>query len=135
MDPSQKAAEPIDVVSPADLVRQLSNPEADPAESEEAKDNSKRAVAEISMIFELKESTAFKWFEREFIDRPYQEAFDKLRDPRQRQKDESLESIQTAYVALRAIKVGMLEREIVHREQIDPNDVEIKRLNAKLRSL
>src|SRR5882724_3796709 len=119
MEQSHKAAEPIHVVSPADLVRQLSNPEADPAQSEEAKDNRKRAAVEITMIFELKESSAFKWFEREFIDKPYQEAFDKLRDPKMREKEESFESIQTAYVALRAIKVGMLEREVAHREQMD----------------
>jgi hypothetical protein len=132
MDPAQKPAEPIKKVEPADLVRQLSV-EPDPAESPEAKENRARAAAEISMIFELKDSAAYKWFEREFIDGPYRRAFDELRSPHVKQED--LPKLQTTYVALRAIKVGMLEREIAHREQIDPSDVEIARLRDELSRL
>jgi hypothetical protein len=133
MDPAQKPAEPIAKIKPSDLVRQILSPEADPADSPEAKENRARAGAEISMIFELKDSVAFKWFEKEFIDGPYRRAFDELRSPYV--KPEDLPKLQTTYVALRAIKVGMLEREITHREQIDPNDVEIARLRAELSRL
>jgi hypothetical protein len=134
MDPAQKPAEPIEPLLAGALLRQL-NPESDPADSEEAKENRAAAAREISMIFELKDLTAFKWFEKEFIDKPYQASFDALRDPRLREKNETLENIQQRYVALRAVKVGMLEREIAHREQIAPNDVEIPRLRAELERL
>jgi hypothetical protein len=136
MDQSQKAAEPIKAVAPATFIREMANPESDPAkDSPEAVENRRRAGAEISMIFELKDSRAFQWFMSEFIDKPYREAFDKLRDPRLRQKEESLETIQTNYVALRAVKAGMIEREIAHREQIDTNDPEVVRLRELLAAL
>jgi hypothetical protein len=138
MDQSQKAAEPLKPVPTATLVRVLNSPEADPGsaqDSPEAQDNRQRASNEISMIFELKDSRAFQWFMREFIESAYQQAFDELRNPALRQKDVKLEDVQTRYVALRQVRVGMVEREIAHREQLDPNDEEIKRLREKLASL
>ncbi len=139
LDPSQKPAEPLQPVKPSVALKRLAIDEAakeiESSEQPEAIENRQRAAAEISMIFELKDSSPFNWFMREFVDKPYQEAFDKLRDPRLLRKDESLEIIQQRYVALRAVRVGMIEREIAHREQIDPNDEQISELRRLLSSL
>lgn len=135
MDQSQKAAEPLTPVKPSTFVRQSLQPEPDPNDSPEAQENRQRAAGEISMIFELKDNRAFQWFEKEFIDVAYQEAFDKLRNPTLRQKDESLELIQAQYVVLRKVKAGRLEREIAHRELLDANDEEIALLRSALERL
>lgn len=100
--------------------------------SADAEANRRRAAIEISAIFELSENPDFKWFMREFIDGPYEQAFLKLRDPRARLPEESLEMVQVTYFALRQAKAGMLEREIAHRELLDPRDEEIPRLRQKL---
>jgi hypothetical protein len=104
-------------------------------DSPEAIENRQRAANETSMIFELKDNRAFQWFEREFIQTAYAEAFAKLRDPNLRLPEESLQNIQMTYVALRKVRVGMLEREIIHRELLDPNDSALPRLREKLAAL
>lgn len=133
MDQSQIAAEPLKSVSPTQFIKEFVNPETQPdPNSPEAVENRARAAQEISMIFELKDLVSFKWFIAEFIDKPYRAAFDALRDPRLRQDNETLENIQQRYVALRAVRVGMLEREIAHREQITPNDSFLHALREQL---
>jgi hypothetical protein len=101
-------------------------------DSEAAHENRLRAAAEISSIFELKANRDFQWFVREFIDKGYDEAFRKLRMPNARMEGETLESVQMTYAALREVKVGMLEREIAHRELLNPRDEEIPRLRTLL---
>lgn len=103
--------------------------------SEAAEENRRRAAAEISTIFELNGDRNFQWFIREFIDGPYTKAFDALRSQTMRMEGETLETVQARYVALREVKVGMLEREIAHRELIDPRDEEISRLRERLSRL
>jgi hypothetical protein len=134
MDPSQRPAEPLQPVDARTLIRNLQG--AEPIDdSPEAENNRMRAAAEISAIFELNKDRNFQWFMREFIDRPYNAAFDALRNPLMRQKDDTLEVIQAKYVALREVKVGMLEREIAHRELLNPRDEEIPRLRERLSRL
>jgi hypothetical protein len=134
MDPSQRPAEPLQPVDARTLIRNLQG--AEPIDdSPEAENNRMRAAAEISAIFELNKDRNFQWFMREFIDRPYNAAFDALRNPLMRQKDDTLEVIQAKYVALRDVKVGMLEREIAHRELLNPRDEEIPRLRERLSRL
>lgn len=135
MDPSQKAAEPLKPVKPAQLIRTMIGNEAEPAKSAEALDNRKRAADELTMIFELRGSAAFRWFQKEFIDARYQETFDALRDPAMRLPGETLECVQARYLALRKVKAGILEREIAHRELISPTDTEIAVLREELARL
>ena len=138
LDPSQRAAEPLQPVAPSVALKRLSlaemeGTEPDPNESDEAVSNRQRAAAEISMIFELKDSVAFQWFEREFIDAAYSRAFEALRSPHV--KPEELPKLQTTYLALREVKAGMIEREIAHRELIDPHDEQVTELREKLARL
>jgi len=137
LDPSQKPAEPLPPVNPVTVLkrRALDEIEPEPGEQPEAIDNKQRAANEVAMIFELKDSRAFQWFEKEFIDKPYKEAFDLLRNPKLRQEGVTLLDVQAAYVVLRAVKTGVIEREIVHRETIDPGDEMIPVLRQKLDTL
>lgn len=135
MDPSQTPAEPLRRVDPAVLIRSLSGAERVGDSSADAEANRLRAAGEISAIFELNENGDFQWFMREFIDGPYEQAFLKLRDPRARLPEESLEMVQVTYFALRQVKSGMLEREIAHRELLNPRDEEIPRLRERLARL
>jgi hypothetical protein len=135
VDPSQKAAEPLKPVEPKTFVRNLTGAERVVTDDADAEANRQRAAAEISAIFELKDNRNFQWFMREFIDRQYGEAFQKLRIPSARMENESLESVQMTYSALREVKVGMLEREIAHRELLNPRDEEIPRLRERLSRL
>ena len=139
LDPAQRPAEPLPPVKPSVALKRMAMDEAAvepaPEQSPEAIDNSTRAKAEIATIFELKDSGAFNWFFSEFVEKPYQDAFNKLRDPRLRQKDETLENIQQRYIALREVRIGMLEREIAHREQLDDDDGQIYDLRRLLNSL
>jgi hypothetical protein len=52
-----------------------------------------------------------------------------------RMEGETLEGVQATYSALREVKVGMLEREIAHRELLNPRDEEIPRLRERLSRL
>jgi hypothetical protein len=131
-DQSQRPAEPLPTVEPRTLIRNLQGAERVATTSVDAEANRLRAAAEIAAIFELNENRTFQWFIREFIDKPYQEAFRKLRLPNARMEGESLEGVQMTYSAMREVKVGMLEREIAHRELLNPNDEEIPRLRQKL---
>lgn len=131
LDPSQKAAEPLKPVKPADLARTVNAKQE--AVSPEEKDNRENAANEVSMIFELNSSVAFRWFEAEFIDRPFRDAFEALRTPGI--KAEDLPAIQQKYMSLRAVKVGIIEREISHRDLLDPNDSMIPVLREKLARL
>jgi hypothetical protein len=133
MDPSQVAAVPLEPVQMSVLASKLRDPfpgiDIEPA-SNEALENQTRARGEIASIFELKDNRAFQWFETEFIDKPYQEAFEALRSPYTKAAD--LAVVQLTYVTLRKIKVGLIEREIAHREQLDPNDALIPQLRERL---
>lgn len=132
---SRRAAEPLPSLSPKELIRNLGLEEAAQPEeelSDEAKENRLRAAKEISLIFELHNSRAFEWFEKEFIDKPYWEARRKLMGWVSDFKPGELEKTQVTYAALKQVKVGMLEREIAHREQINPNDEQIAILREKL---
>lgn len=130
MDPSQKAVEPLEPVEASVLVSRLRSITPDENKSPEADSNRKQAAAEVSMIFELRDNRAFQWFETEFIDKEYLEAFSKLRSPHT--KPEELHDVQVKYIALRAVKVGLVEREIAHRELMNSNDEQIPRLRERL---
>lgn len=130
-DQSQKAAIPTTRISVAELVRGLSGgPRSNSLAKEE---NQKRAADQLSMIEELQKSSAFKWFFAEFVDKPYRDAFEKLRSPYTEFAD--LPKVQTTYTALAAVRRGLLEREIVHREQLQPDDPALPALRDKLRNL
>lgn len=133
LDQSQRAAEPTPRVNPNTLVGRLKGAERVQDNDEAAAENRARAAAEISMIFELKDSTAFKWFEEEFIDKPYRASFDALRDPST--PIEELPTVRARYAALKAVKIGIIEREIAHRDQLDPNDPERLRLWQQVRQM
>jgi hypothetical protein len=133
MDQAQRAAEPLTPVSPASLIRSLKTPEEEASESPEAIENRQRAATEIAMIFELKDSRAFQWFVEQFLDSEYGKAFEALRSPYT--KHHEIADVQKQYVVLRKVKVGMLEREIAHREQLDPGDEMLPVLRSKLAQL
>lgn len=133
LDPSQRAAEPLKPIKTSVALRQLSQEPPKPSDSPEAKENRLRASAEVSMIFELKDLVAFQWFEKEFIDKAYRNAFDALRSPHV--KPEDLPKLQTTYVALRKVKAGLIEREIAHRELLDPTDDQLATLRETLSRL
>jgi hypothetical protein len=131
-DQSQKAAEPLQRVEPAEFIRRLSVELAtQPSEdSETAKANRARAGNEISMIFELNSSRAFAWFESEFIDKPFREASEKLRNEFTTPSD--LPLVKMTYDALKKVKVGVLERHLAHLMQLNPSDAEIPKLRERL---
>lgn len=131
MEQSHTSAEPLAQISVPALIRALD--QQGPASSPEAEDNRKRAAAEITMIFELKESRAFRWYEKEFVDKLYRAAFEALRSPHTKADD--LSALRTTYLALRGVKAGLIEREIAHREQISPGDPEISVLREQLAAL
>lgn len=134
-EPSRRAAEPLQSLSPKELIRSLGLKEATQPEGEElspeAKENRLHAAKEISLIFELRNNRAFEWFEHEFIDKPYWEARRGLMNVAEADRGD-LPRIQTTYAALKQVKIGMLEREIAHREQINPNDEQIAILRERL---
>lgn len=132
MDPSQKAAEPIKQLSVAELASMGKAAER-VKESATAQENRQLAAQELAMIFELKENRPYKWFEAEFIDKPFQEAREKLRSPET--KPEELPVAHQRYLALKEVKAGMLEREIGWRKALDRTDSEIARLQMKLDAL
>jgi hypothetical protein len=138
LDQSQKAAPPLKPMAASELVRKLHTPGIE-ALSEDAAaaldENRKQAAVELASIFALQESPDFKWFEKTFIIEPYDEAFRKLRDPHAREEGETLEMVQTAYLALRTVRAGVLTREIIHRELIDPRDEQIAKLRQTERPL
>jgi hypothetical protein len=141
LDPSQRPAVPVKPVEAGELLRQLRTDrdaflEAVPEETANAiKNNREHAQQEISMIFELNESQAFRWFMEEFVIPEYDRVFGQLRGIGEPPKPEDLPAIQVRYATLRGIRIGMLEREIAHRSRLDPNDSEIPRLREKLNLL
>jgi hypothetical protein len=132
LDQSQRPAEPIQQISPGELSRRLKEPGLEIADSGTAKENRENAAAEISSIFQLQGDPNFQWFVKTFIDPEYDKAFAALRNPAVRQPGETLELVQARYVALREVKVGMMERELAHRELLDPNDQQIAKLRQEI---
>jgi hypothetical protein len=132
LDQSQRPAEPIQQISPGELSRRLKEPGMEVADTVTARENREHAASEISSIFALQGNPDFQWFVREFIDPEYDKAFAALRNPAVRQPGETLELVQARYVALREVKVGMMERELAHRQLLDPNDQEVLRLRKEI---
>jgi hypothetical protein len=133
LDQSQRPAEPIQSITPGELSRRMREPGLEVAEiSEDAQANRDHASQEISSIFRLQGDPDFQWFMREFVNPEYDKAFAALRNPAMRQPGESLELVQARYLALREVKIGMLERELGHRELLDPNDQEVFRLRQEI---
>lgn len=132
LDQSQKPAEPIETISPGELSRRMKQPGLEVADTGTQAENREHAAAEISSIFKLKDDSDFQWFVKQFIDPEYDKAFLALRNPAMRQPGETLELVQARYVALREVKVGMLERELSHRSLLDPNDQEVLRLRKEI---
>lgn len=119
MDPSHRPAEALRSVSPAQLINQAKLAKVAPEElSAEALENLKKAKEELSKISELKESRAFQWFETEFIEKAYSEAKRIFHD--KTTPVETLVAARVEYLTLRALKMDWLEREIAHRELLDP---------------
>lgn len=135
LDPSQRAAEPIKTVKASDLVRTLKSPAvgAPPQLSPQAQQNRDRAAAELSMIFELRDARSFQWFMAEFFDKPFIEASQAYRSDDTAEED--LSKVRARYMALKAVKAGIIEREIAHRRLMDPSDAEIFRLEQRLAQL
>lgn len=134
LDPSQRAAEPIKMVKASDLVRTLKPAVgAAPELSPQAQKNRDRAAAEIAMIFELRDARAFQWFMAEFFDKPFNEASEAYRSSDTPEED--LPKVRARYLALKAVKAGIIEREIAHRRMMDPSDAEIFRLEQRLAQL
>lgn len=124
LDPSQRAAEPLPSLNAAEVLRKI---EADKSKNPDDQANRILAAMELAMIEELLGLAAFRWFEAEFIDKPYRIAFDNLRS----QGGEAFQS----YKALKEVKGGMIQREITQRETVSPDDPRITYLREKLRSL
>lgn len=137
LDPSQRAAEPTPTGSLGDLRGaervELANKPGQNADTVKA--NDLRAAAELAMINELKQSAAFQWFEAEFIDKPYAASFDALRAEATTEDDAFWRRINAKYVALREVKSGMIQREIVHLKRISPIEPAIAALTQHLRTL
>jgi hypothetical protein len=133
LDPSQRAAVPLKPMSPGELLHKLKAPETHNPTTPEGKKNKARASAEMASIIDLQGSRAFEWFFDEFIEKPYRLAFDRYRSPST--PEEQLVTARADYLALRTLRVGMLEREIAHRRQLDKNDLQISVLEEKLRAL
>lgn len=131
MDQSQMPAEPLESMTPGELVANLS--QAEPVIEGSAKENRTNAARELEMITELTGSAAFQWFEKEFIDAPYAKAFEALRS--KRTKPEDFPDVRSTYNALQAIKADMIQREITHRELLSPTDPRISFLLGKLAAL
>lgn len=131
-DQSQRPAEPTPKRTITDYVRHSGDP-LEAVASADAKENKIRAEHELAMIEELRNNAAFRWFEEEFINKPYLASFDALRDEYTAEDD--LPKIRATYSAFRKVKVAIFEREIAHRAQLLENDPEIPRLNRELRSL
>jgi hypothetical protein len=132
LDQSQKAAEPIETISPGELSRRLKEPGVEVVDTGTQGENRQHAAGEIASIFRLKGDSDFQWFVTQFIDPEYDKAFAALRNPAMRQKDETLETVQARYMALREVKIGMMERELAHRSLLDPNDQEVFRLRKEI---
>lgn len=137
MDPAQRAHEPLTPVKPADLIRSLhAEPtlvEENPDAAQAIAENRATAASELAMIFELQNSAAHQWFLEQFVSGPFRDASDALKSPNT--KPEELATVQTRYVTLRPIMAGIIEREIAHRDQLDPTDQEVFRLRDKLATL
>ncbi len=123
-------ATPLNQLSARDLIARL-KPEDFVELSPEAQENRARAADELSSIYELRQSGAFQWFMAAFIDGPHRDALETLKNPH----TADLVNARTRYLALREIKVALLEREIQHRELMTPADEEIPRLREQLTQL
>lgn len=128
MDQSQKPAEPTQRVSDAQLTRTLKKPEADELPGQKA--NRQLALDQLGMMAEIQNSPAFKWFMQTFVDEPFKASFEALRSEHTR--EEEMPQVRSRYQALKSIKAGIIEREAVWREALDPSDTEIARLRERL---
>lgn len=131
LDQSQRASEP----TPQGSLGDLRGAAIEKFDSDAEKANKENAGRELSMIEALKESEAFKWFEAEFIEKLYRASFDALRAEATTDNDAAWRRINARYVALRGVKAGMIEREIVHRRKINPKDPTIEVLRQTLAAL
>lgn len=131
MEQSQMPAEPLESMTPGQLVANLN--QAEPVVEGSSKENRTNAARELEMITELVGSTAFQWFEKEFIDAPYAKAFEALRS--KHTKIEDFSDVRSTYNALQQIKADMVQREITHRELISPGDPRLAFLRMKLAAL
>ena len=132
LDQSQRPAAPIETISPGELSRRLKEKGTEVAETGTQIENRDHAGSEIASIFRLNGDPDFQWFMKQFIDPEYDRAFVALRNPAMREAGDTLEVVQARYVALREVKVGMLERELAHRTLLDPNDQVIPRLRREI---
>jgi hypothetical protein len=104
----------------------MDQPKSPPAERNELK-----AKQELGMIAELQASTAFQWFEREFISKPYRASHDALTSP----DTEDLKAVQLRFLVLRELKTALLRREYAMRRMINPEDSELDKLRTLLAAL
>lgn len=129
-----QAATPLPTIPDKRLVQALedgarSSPARPVETSPEQEFNEKAASEELALIFELHDSRAFQWFQRECLDNRYRAAEGLLKDPHAK---ESIEIIRARFFAVREIYIWLLEREIAHRETANSDDAEIVRLREKL---
>lgn len=132
MDPSQKEAEPLQQVSPADLAVRLNRgPESDLDETIHR--NRSRAGEELEAIWSLQQNPHFQWFWRECVEKEYQTARERYNA--EDVSPESANTYRTQYLQMRRVMNFMLMREIEHRRLINPTDSHLPRLREKLRLL
>lgn len=133
-DPSITPATPTPPVSDAHLASTLKPTTlAVAATATVAEENLKNAADQLAMIIELRNLPAFQWFEESFITKPYRDARAKLLGPLA--PDEDLSLIKSRFEGLQHVARGVLERELAHRQKIDPRDPEIARLREKLAAM
>lgn len=95
--------------------------------------NIKRARDSIGYIQTLKQSLAFQWFEQECIINEFEAARAKLTS--ETTKPEELPVAQKVFHRLLGVRVWLLEREIVVRQELDREDKEIEILQMKVNAL
>lgn len=83
---------------------------------------------ELSSIFALKNSADYQWFVRECLEPRYKEAIDHLVGG----ADTMLVTHRHEFLAARAARNFLTEREILARKTLNENDPEIARLTEKL---
>ncbi len=95
--------------------------------------NIKRARDSLGFIQTLKASPAFQWFERECIVQEFDDAKAKLTGVST--KPEDLPAAQKVFHRLLGVRIWMLEREMVSRQELNPGDSEIQVLQQAINAL
>lgn len=135
MDPSQKQAEPLPQVTPADLAVRINrtgvDPDLDPGSVAAIKRNRERAGEELEAIWSLQKNQHFQWFWRECVEKEYE----KHRIALHSATTLDIGLAQARFLAAKEIMSFMLKREIEHRRLISPTDAQLPRLREKLRLL